>query len=691
MLRGIFICFLFITGSICGQRTKLPLGQLLVHDEPIRSSEANSFDHYMQKRFRFPDYLPITVSSKNIYSIKYPQQIQIFDKEGKLAYSFELSPRAELQSGKVITDHLIRWRSSRLGDNKILRVIVHYDQKGRLARRDSSITTHHKLEPADTVVSYTSVNHWIFLSGAVVNERNSFYNATYYKKKISVAASGLNVQQEYSAKARVYLKKELPTNYHEDTVYLDRFYQQDKDFGALVYSDTGKTEIYQQLSSSHYLKKRYHPLVRNTYGTKGADFEEPGLSAENEIDLTALGHLTPRGRIKSSPSHYKCTLTRRGLVDSIFVQSKPALSSDTVTSLIYTVKYRYYPTADFSGNEYEPEPQIILSEQNTRYGQGYFQANFNKSYQMPSSQPLWIADVKAFVKNRVKTIHVYYLGSDELQAFDLDTTGNIIGGMEGSGRRRWKAYTGKNGIRFSSNYYYDDYKELESKDSTVYIPKIIRHKDTTFYYERMESYSYKKGALINERNRNYNEEYLNKRIKTTDMLGTFGAIDCSVPQAKQEGCIYLKVPFKTNYDDNRLYLSIRSTGDYAFKVAKDTTDITDSVPNNHRFRKQLIGSEIIKKLVSGEDFNPPYREHGRPACGGSGYSHTGHNKGVHDGTIFHSFSWTLNSKSLYDTCYKTTPIMRRYSREDNDEESNENSSKKAPARYVLYTLRYEYY
>ena len=688
MLRGIFICFLCITGSVFSQRTNLPMGQLLFHDEPTRSSEAHTSDNYMQKGFRFPDYLPVTVSSKNIYSVKYPQQIHIFDKQGKLVYSFEFSPRAELQNGKIITDHLIRWRSSRLGENKVTRVIVHYDQQGRLARRDSSITTHYILEPADTVVSYTSVSHWIFLSGAVVNKRNTFYNATYYKKKISAPANGLNAQQEQNAKARVYLKKELPTNYKEDSVYFDRFYQQDKNFGALVYSDSGKTEIYQQLSSSHYLKKHYHPLIKNTYGTKGADFEEPGVSTENEIDLTALGNLTPRGKTGSSPNHYKCTLTRRGLVDSIFVQSKSALSSDTVTSLIYTVRYRYYPMAEFSGNEYEPEPQIILSEQNTRYGERYFKANFNKYYPMSSNQPLWLADMNAFVKNRVKVIHVYYRGTDELQAFELDSAGNIIGGMEGAGRRQWKAYTDKNGHRFSSNYYYDGDKELEGKDSTVYIPKTIRHKDTTFSYDRMESYSYKKGALINERNRNYNEEYLNKRIRTTDMLGTYGALDCSGPKAKQEGCIYLKVPFKTNYDNNQLYLSIRSTGDYAFKVTKDTTDITDSITRFHRVKKQLKNPEIIKKLVSGEDFNPPYNHYG-PICGGSGYNN--HYESSNESANFHSFSWTLNSKGLYDTCYKTDPIIHRYSSEEDENGSTAPPSKKAPQKYVLYTMRYEYY
>ncbi len=689
MLRGIILYFLLITGSVFSQRTHLPVGQLLVHDPPQNVSETRALDNYMQKRFRFPDYLPVTVSSKNIYSVKYLQEIIIFDKQGKLAYSYEFSPRAELQNGKIKTDHLMRWRSKRLADNKVLRVLVHYDQQDRLVRRDSSIITYVKLEPADTVVSYTSVSHWIYLSGAAVNERNKYYNSTYYKKAISVSENGSVAQEENKkTKARVYLKKELPTNYREDTVLLDRFYQQDKDFAALVYTDTGKTEIYQQLPSSHYLKQRYHPQIKNTYGSKGADFEEPGLSVEKEIDFTALGHLIPRGRIKRSPDHYKSTVTRRGLVDSIFISAKSSASSDTVTSLLYTVKYRYYPMAEFSGNEYEPEPQIILREQNTRYGQRYFQLNFNKYYQMPSSEMLWLADMKAFVKNKVKTIHIYYYGRDELQSYDLDTAGNIIGGMEGSGHRRWKNYRDKNGVRISYNEYYDGYKELEGKDSTVYIPKMIKHKDTTFYYERMEGYTYKKGAWINERNRNYNEEYLNKRVKVSDLFGSYGALDCSGPKAKQEGCIYLKEPFKTNYDNNRLYLSIRSTGDYAFKVTKDSTDITDSITRFHRVKKQLKNPEIIKKLVSGEDFNPPYNYHGPICGGGGGGSYRGDDYGS---STFHNFRWTLNSKGLYDTCYKTEQRIRRYSKQDDEDQPSPTSTKDVPVKYVLYTVRYEYY
>jgi hypothetical protein len=672
MLRGFFIFFFFTTGAIlsqpftAGRYKSLPPGQLVIHDKSGKTEETNNSINRMHQRFTFPDHFPVIVPSQNIYNLKHVNQIDVFDSDGQLAFVFEFSWRGGLQNGKIITDHLIRWRNYRIGENEFISVIAHYDNLGRITKRDSAITTLRKLEPADTVVSYTTFKHWVHLSGSVVNDRNNFYNEKYYEKKVR--------------DGRVYLKKKFPVNFQKDSLYLDRFIQEDKNFSAIAYTDTEKREIYGHLTPSHYLKKRYHPITKTSFGTAGAEFEEPELDADFEKELKALHQLIPKGRMNPSPSYYKCTVTRKGLIDSIFIEKQDPSRSDTHTiSPLYTVRYRYNYMAYFSGDEYEMEPQIILREQDNEYGKNYFQANFNKRFDVPSNQLAWLGDITAFVKNRVKAIHLYYQGKDKVQSFEFDTTGKMIGGMDPHGLRRWKDFTDKTDRRFIINEYYDSNTGLQKKDSTVHIPKIVKHKDTTFSYQRMERYSYKTGNHINERNIKYNEKYLKKRVES----------DISeYDDSKVKGRIYLKEPLKTNYEGNRLYLCRREINEHSFKATKDTFDITANILDNHRFKRKLK-QETFHEPVSGEDFIPPYEFSG-PTCGGSGYSYN-KNEGTHNQNIFHSISWTFNSKGLYDTCYKSDPVIHDTSGKNGEKWSENSAEKKVAQKYVLYTIRYEYY
>lgn len=693
MLRALLILFLLQVTSYYGQtkkvqRRSVPPGQLLFvasYDSLLKSGKNCG---YLRRRFYDIPSPVVSIPKRNVYTSKHVAQVELFDPRGQLRYQFDFHYGGQLTGGLIHTDHDIRWRRYLVND-QLVHAEYHYDDGGRLLMLDSTVTNVHSNEPADTAVRYTTVQHWVYLPGEVVNARNSYYNSMYLNKRLSPPPADAQViAGNQKNGARVYLKKQLRSDYTTGLLYLDQISEEHKNFSATIYSDTGKREIYSLLPSRHYLVRKYHPSVKNNFVTQGADFAEPGW-----ISDTAVCRKMPSDTLRSS---YLCTLTRRWLMDSVFV-IKPEGSKDSAVSLLYSIRYKYHWEANFSGDEYEEAPQLVLQEQ---AASSFMQQNwmnlFDRRFDVPNGHFVGLGDVSAFVKNRVKNIHIYYNGRDELQAMELDSSGKQVGGMDPHGVLRWRIYSDGAGHKYEVTGHYDYDGRQKSQDTAIYTNKVIRRGDTTITIEMMRRFTYKKGYILNERNQTYNEKYLNKRIRDDSGFGSFSAINPRDPKGPDEGYIYLDKPFKTNYDHERLYLVSTESGARNWRVRKDTTDISGSITQDSPIWKLIPREHTYKTIASGEDFQPPYipEEHMGPKCGGSGSSSRGHSGGYESTTIFRTYEWTYNSKGLYDTCYKVNIQPDRYVDEDDEGQTTGKRSlntQQQPPRYVLYTVRYEYY
>lgn len=172
-----------------------------------------------------------------------------------------------------------------------------------------------------------------------------------------------------------------------------------------------------------------------------------------------------------------------------------------------------------------------------------------------------------------------------------------------------------------------------------------RHKDTLFSFSRQYRICWYNGALINEQNNYYNQQYLNKKIKPNQGHGiTYDMSPLSGKKAKFH--IYLHRKLKTNYDSSKTYPYSSETIDINFSAAADSgrRALTMEQIKSHPFVKQYASKNRRDCKADGACFQEPVFYFQSYSCGTGRYEA----QQTHMRT---SYGFTSRPDGLYDTFY----------------------------------------
>ena len=158
-------------------------------------------------------------------------------------------------------------------------------------------------------------------------------------------------------------------------------------------------------------------------------------------------------------------------------------------------------------------------------------------------------DAAFYKSKKVKSINVYSERKNKLYSFDLDIDGKVLKtGVQEHYFKTSENYYDKDSLYCSVTCYWQG-EVLVRTDTNRLKQMEWKRNDTLLFCSERELKTNKIGYLINEQNRYYNEQYLNKKIKLENppMMIHLEGEDYTKPR------IYLKKPFKTNYDSLKMY------------------------------------------------------------------------------------------------------------------------------------------
>lgn len=304
-------------------------------------------------------------------------------------------------------------------------------------------------------------------------------------------------------------------------------------------------------------------------------------------------------------------------------------------------------------------------------------------------------DAAFYKSKKVKSITVYGERKNKLYSFDLDTNGKVLKtGVQEYYFKTSENYFDKDSLYCSVRCYWQG-DILVRTDTNKLKQMEWKRNDTLLFCSKRELRTNKIGYLLNEQNRYYNEQYLSKKIKLKNppIMIYMEGDDYTKPR------IYLKKPFKTDYDSLKMY----ATFSYGFidnkygSAQNGKQEIDLNAINDGFYCKNCDAISSMEYFIEGENFDEP-TEYIEPNYCGSHYYRIAHwNDGI-------SYKFDLNEKGLRTKQYllyyredTSTPEPTKESKASNEVQIiahlPENTVRRVstPTEQLINTIEYTYY
>jgi len=299
------------------------------------SSDYNAFD----KHFLPAGYYTVQLKDTRIYHLQHVSKITITDPGTTVFWMAELDTQGNVLSKGINNGYYFITQQSLTGSRDSTTVVSYYLQQ-KLMRRDTVICTLFYDRHGDTTVSFRRTKTISCWNGALINERNAYYNEHYLHRHIMQGhVAGYKGKKEAT---HTYLHHPLPTDYDTGKIYADKIQIRDDD---LVIRAGANYLLPEQL--------KLHPLVlqygkrdkMHTY-TKGAAFEEPHVYFEIEMCGTTMQQHANEAR----DTHYGFSTGTNGLYESYYSELQDRYYNNEEQNkrkpereVLFRFQYEYFP------------------------------------------------------------------------------------------------------------------------------------------------------------------------------------------------------------------------------------------------------------------------------------------------------------------------------------------------------------
>lgn len=277
--------------------------------------------------------------------------------------------------------------------------------------------------------------------------------------------------------------------------------------------------------------------------------------------------------------------------------------------------------------------QIQLSENPFVYSYTHPSPAFANNFMYDQHLSFSLRNTDDYKKQRVKQVEVYalYYDNEALRYRVVLDTAGIILETRTKGMRYMISYREDRTIENQTTQirkYYEG-EEWIRTDSTIQEFRNYIHGDTTMHYQKLTTYKYYKGSLLNTQNAYYNENYLNVEIhpEAYPPLVHFWVDEI-------ESSVYLTHALPTDFEEDSIYAYSEELISYNYYGGIKDQDFTLEIAKDHPFMKSYATDNSSEYFVSGAEFIEPRWQEESMWCGNSLYSQQHYYDGRVSGTSY---------------------------------------------------------
>lgn len=248
------------------------------------SSNQNKSETFDNRFWEVGGIWTIEIGDSAFYKARKVKRVEILDENKNLSCFVDLDTNGNvIKKGHQLFYFYTEQHFTDKNKHKDT-IVKNYYRASKLLRTDTVINTAFIYNHADTSIKFTRTQLKSYWNGALLNERNDYYNSKYLHQ---LAYGATSYSKHHQPTKKIFLQHQLKTNFDSTQFYLNN--KQTFDSGFIASIGEGKKRYFspQQLSKLRFVRQ-YQSKDYSFFYTKGGKFKEPYYYGDNPICGTTI-------------------------------------------------------------------------------------------------------------------------------------------------------------------------------------------------------------------------------------------------------------------------------------------------------------------------------------------------------------------------------------------------------------------